>query len=173
MLLALVVAVTGFAIALSVSALFGLERSYTAGMMAGALTSTPTLAGAQDAVHSGLLTLAEGVDKKTLVKQIGVGYAITYVVGSFGLILLAHYLPRLLGINLPDAARRFARERGILGRRYGSEGQADTLPIIRAYRVSSESAGKTVEQRRAEMGRRGRALRIRRGTACRLLAAGH
>ncbi len=161
--LALVVALTGFSLTLLVAKLIGLETGFSAGMLAGALTSTPTLAGAQDAVRSGLASLPPGTDAEQVLQQISVGYAMAYVVGTVSLILLIHYFPRLLGIDLPEAARNLAKERGILGRRRTLSGAADMLPIIRAYRVSPEGGGKSVEQRRAEIGRRGRALRVRRG----------
>jgi putative transport protein len=161
--LAVVVAVTGFTLTQLVARLLGLETGFSAGMLAGALTSTPTLAGAQDAVRSGLASLPPGVDVDAVLQQISVGYAMAYVVGTVSLILLIHYFPRVLGIDLPAAARNLAKERGILGRRRTLSSAADTLPIIRAYRVSREGSGKSLEQRRAEIGRRGRALRVRRG----------
>jgi putative transport protein len=59
MTLALVVAATAVTLALTLSTLIGLDYGYGAGLLAGALTSTPTLAGAQDALNSGLATLPE------------------------------------------------------------------------------------------------------------------
>ncbi len=53
-LLALIVAITGLATAIALSRLFGFTDGFDAGLMAGALTSTPTLAAAQGAVNSGL-----------------------------------------------------------------------------------------------------------------------
>lgn len=50
MTLAFVVAATAVALTLALARLVGLEYGFSAGMLAGALTSTPTLAGAQDAV---------------------------------------------------------------------------------------------------------------------------
>ena len=47
--LAVVVSVSALALAITFSKLFQFEFGFNAGLMAGALTSTPTLAGAQDA----------------------------------------------------------------------------------------------------------------------------
>ncbi|MDJ0806542.1 MAG: TrkA C-terminal domain-containing protein [Gammaproteobacteria bacterium] len=160
--LAAIVAVTGFSLALGVSKLIGLDAGFTAGLLAGALTSTPTLAGAQDAVNSGLAKLSTEMDPQMVLQQISVGYALTYIVGTVSLILIIHFLPRLLHIDLPVAARNYAKERGILGRRHRVIDEADMLPIIRAYRVGEQGVGKTVKQRGAEIDRKGKALRLRR-----------
>ncbi|MCK7576554.1 MAG: hypothetical protein MZV65_12080 [Chromatiales bacterium] len=61
--LACVVAGTAVALSLVLARLVGLEYGFSAGMLAGALTSTPTLAGAQDAVKSGLATFLKVVGK--------------------------------------------------------------------------------------------------------------
>ena len=63
--LAALVATTGFLLAWSVSRLLGFENGFDAGLLAGALTSTPTLAGAQDAVRSGLAVLPPEVSAVT------------------------------------------------------------------------------------------------------------
>ncbi len=41
---------------------FGLDFGLSAGMMAGALTATPVLVGAQDALNSGLATIPRNMD---------------------------------------------------------------------------------------------------------------
>ena len=63
--------------------------------MAGALTSTPTLVGAQNAVMSGLALVPEGMTREDLVESVSVGYAITYIFGTVGLLLLVKLLPSL------------------------------------------------------------------------------
>lgn len=159
--LALVVAATAAALAFGLSELLGFQDGFGAGMLAGALTSTPTLAGAQDAVNSGLATLSSGVTAEQARENIGVGYAITYVFGTVGTILAVRFFPRLAGIDLPAEAARFAEARGLnRGRRRGSGG---SLPIVRAYRVGAEAAGKTIGQINAEHGQvQGKILQIKR-----------
>jgi putative transport protein len=75
-----------------------------AGLMGGALTTTPTLAAAQDAVRSGLVTAPEGFTSEEVLTNIGAGYALTYLFGLIGLILVIRLLPRILGIDLPAEA---------------------------------------------------------------------
>ena len=48
-----------------------------AGLLVGALTSTPTLAGAQDAVTSGLAELPEGMSTAQASTNISIAYATT------------------------------------------------------------------------------------------------
>ncbi len=161
-ILALVVAGTAAILAATLSKLLGLEQGLGAGLLAGALTSTPTLAGAQDAVTSGLARLPEGIDAVRASRNVSVGYAITYLFGTVGMILAVRFVPRRLGIDLPAEARRIAQERGI-GIRRRLVGSAATLPIIRAYRASEELADKTIEQARIELDRKVLPLRVRRG----------
>ncbi len=161
--LAFVVAVTAVALTLVLGRLVGLEVGFSAGMLAGALTSTPTLAGAQDAVRSGLANLPEAVSQTQALENISVGYAITYLFGTVGMILVARFFPRIAGIDLPAEAAELARARG-LGRRR-RRGGGGSLPIVRAYRLPPAMVGKTVAQADAETGHLpGKLLRIKRGT---------
>lgn len=133
--LALVVALTGIAVAIGSAQYLEFDRGLAAGMLAGSLTSSPTLAGAQGAVVRMAGELGtEGRD--AMIAQISVGYAITYVVGLLGLLAVIQLLPRILKLDLADAARDVAIERGML------EGRRRTLrtPIIRAYKMTPEAA---------------------------------
>ena len=58
--LAAVVAGTGFSVALVLARALGLEPGASAGMLAGGLTSSPTLAAAQEAVRSGQVPVPAG-----------------------------------------------------------------------------------------------------------------
>lgn len=161
--LAFVVAITAAVLTLLLAGLIGLDYGFSAGMLAGALTSTPTLAGAQDAVTSGLATLPEDASRAEALENISVGYAITYVFGTIGMILAVRFFPRIAGIDLPAEAAKLAGERGLgRGRR---RGPGASLPIVRAYRVPADLVGKTVGQVHAEAGNvQGKVLRIKRGS---------
>ena len=57
-------------------------------MLAGALTSTPSLAGAQDAYASGLGNLRDTtLSIEQAIQNVNVGYALTYLGGTAGVIL--------------------------------------------------------------------------------------
>lgn len=161
--LAVLVATSGFLLAWSISRVFGFENGFDAGLLAGALTSTPTLAGAQDAVQSGLALIPAGVSEEKIMENIGVGYALTYLIGTVIVILIVRYLPRFLDLDLEAMASTYARERGLLRKAGGRDTTADALPVIRAYRIGPDGVGKTLAQRKAELNQPGEALRIRRG----------
>ncbi|SJN59928.1 aspartate:alanine antiporter [Vibrio ruber] len=111
-----------------------LDYGLSAGMMAGALTSTPILVGAQDALSSGLAEIPRNMEMSRVLENVSVGYAIAYLIGLISMIMFAKLLPRLQKQNLSDSAQQIARERGL-----GHNGQRKVyLPIIRAYRVGKE-----------------------------------
>ncbi|MBF4301975.1 transporter, partial [Vibrio anguillarum] len=112
----------------------GLDFGLAAGMMAGALTSTPVLVGAQDALNSGLATIPRNMDLSLILDNVSVGYAMAYLIGLISMIMFAKLLPKLQKQNLSDSAQQIAQERGL-----GGSGQRKVyLPIIRAYRVGQE-----------------------------------
>ena len=162
--LAVVVSVTALSLAITFGKIFQFEFGFNAGLLAGALTSTPTLAGAQDAITSGLASIPEGMTAPQAMNNISVAYAITYIFGTVGLILFIRFFPVLLGIDLPAEARTLAIKKGIVKRKGGAGNKAETLPIIRAYRIESEeAANKSIEQRKLELGLQVTPLRVRRG----------
>ncbi|MDT9091217.1 transporter, partial [Escherichia coli] len=79
----------------------------------GSLTSTPALVGAQDALRSGLLNLPHQTDMQSVLDNMGIGYALTYLVGLVGLMLVVRYLPSLARLDLNTEAQKIARERGL------------------------------------------------------------
>ncbi len=130
LILSLVVLVTAIAITHFFSQFFGLDYGLSAGMMAGALTATPVLVGAQDALNSGLAEIPRNMDFALVIENLSVGYAMAYLVGLVSMIMFAKLLPKLQKQNLSDSAQQIAQERGL-----GSSGQRKVyLPIIRAYR---------------------------------------
>ncbi len=162
--LAVIVSITALSLAIAFGKFFQFDFGFNAGLLAGALTSTPTLAGAQDAISSGLAELPEGMTTVQALNNVSVAYAITYIFGTVGLILFIRFFPVLLGIDLPAVARDLAIKKGMVKRKGGAGSKADTLPVIRAYRIDSEdAANKTTEQRRAELGLQVTPLRLRRG----------
>jgi putative transport protein len=140
--IALVVALTGAAVTITLGFLLELEPALAAGMLAGALTSTPTLVGAQDAISQH----PELQDRDAMISLISVGYAMTYVVGLVGLMLSLRYFPKLLAISVPEEARRMAASRGL-----GTMRRRNVrTPILRAYLVTAalarEIEGRTLRE---------------------------
>lgn len=104
--LSLSVAAIAVAIGMVASAMLGLPRSGLAGLISGALTATPMLAAAQEAVRSGLSPVPVGWTADRLLATMGVCYAITYVVGTTGIIVVMRLLPRMAGLDLVEESRR-------------------------------------------------------------------
>jgi putative transport protein len=126
--LAVVVCGIGVASALAAGWILDLPPGGTAGLMSGALTTTPALAAAQNAVRDGIAVLPVGTDPEQVIVEIGTSYAITYVVGMLGLILAVKLLPRVAGFDLAQEARKLDLA---TGSRTVRQLQA------RAYRVSN------------------------------------
>ncbi|WP_154172084.1 aspartate:alanine antiporter [Vibrio metoecus] len=132
LILSLVVLITATWIAYFGGYYLGLDYGLAAGMMAGALTSTPVLVGAQDALNSGLAAIPRNMDLSLILDNVSVGYAMAYLIGLISMIMFAKLLPKLQKQNLSDSAQQIAQERGL-----GSQRKV-YLPIIRAYRVGPE-----------------------------------
>ncbi|EKF9177431.1 aspartate:alanine antiporter [Vibrio cholerae] len=132
LILSLVVLITATWIAYFGGYYLNLDYGLAAGMMAGALTSTPVLVGAQDALNSGLASVPRHMDLSLILDNVSVGYAMAYLIGLISMIMFAKLLPKLQKQNLSDSAQQIAQERGL-----GSQRKV-YLPIIRAYRVGPE-----------------------------------
>ncbi len=128
--LAIVVSFTGFLLAALWAKFLSLPPGMSAGLLAGGLTSSPTLAAAQEAVHAGSVRLADGWSADQIIDNIAMGYAVTYIFGLVGLITMIKFLPKLLKIDLVKEADNFET----------SKQESSDLPenvVLRTYRVSN------------------------------------
>ncbi|OEU62561.1 MAG: hypothetical protein BA870_00420 [Desulfuromonadales bacterium C00003094] len=134
MLLALVVSGCGFAVSASLSIWLQLEPGAAAGVLAGGLTSSPTLAAAQEAIRSGSVLPPPGVTAEQMLTNISTGYAITYIFGLVGLIVLIRLIPKLTGVDLVTEAAQMEREERSAGEPESDFGLQKIE--LRAYRVT-------------------------------------
>ncbi|MEI2603292.1 aspartate:alanine antiporter [Erwinia aphidicola] len=131
LMLAIMMVSSAMVLALGLGKLFGWDIGLTAGMLAGAMTSTPVLVGAGDTLRQ---TLSDGKSLSLAQDHLSLGYALTYLIGLVSLIFGARYLPKLQHQDLPTSAQQIARERGL-----DPDSQRKVyLPVIRAYRVGPE-----------------------------------
>ena len=131
-LLALVVAGSGFTVAVLATKLLSLSPGTSGGLLAGGLTSSPTLAAAQEAIRSGQMKPPEGLSADEMIGNVATGYAITYIFGLAGLIAIIKLLPQLLRIDLAKEAKILEGE---------DESGAESKPAnvsARIYRVTNE-----------------------------------
>ena len=129
--LALVVAATGFVLSVWLANILNLPPGMAAGLMGGAMTTTPTLAAAQDAVNSGLFSIPAGMTNDQVLTNIGASYALTYLFGLIGLIIIIRMMPMLLRFDLPAEAAKLVTGKD-------PEAGPDLTAISRrTYRVTS------------------------------------
>ncbi len=165
LVIALFMSLGSFALVIGLAMAVDLDNALSAGLMAGALTSTPTLVGAQNAVEHGLAVLPDGKTSEDVIESISVGYAITYIFGTVGLLLLVKLLPSLLKIDLVAQAEAFAKERGFAA---DSAFEKQDRPILRAYEVpQADFESTTLSQAAREFASKyqefGAVYRIKRG----------
>ncbi len=159
-LLALVIALTGFTVAVIASKLLSLSPGSSAGLLSGGLTSSPTLAAAQEAIRSGQITPPEGLSKDEMIGNIATGYAITYIFGLAGLIAIIKLFPQIIGIDLKKESKAFEAEH-----EPGSHKQPANI-ALRAYRVTNEAITKVPgEQLRKQYWDRTSVVRLKRNGA--------
>ena len=84
--------------------LFGLSNVVTGGLAAGAMTTSAALAASQAAVSSGGIGLPAGMQAEQAANLLGSAYAITYLYGTFGVIVLLKLCPKLVGKNIAKEA---------------------------------------------------------------------
>ena len=130
-LLAIVIAATGFTMAVIATKLLDLTPGTSAGLLAGGLTSSPTLAAAQEALRSGQVSPPTGITADAMIGNVATGYAITYIFGLAGLIAIIKLLPLILHIDLEKEAKELEAV---------DESTAESQPknvAARIYRVSN------------------------------------
>jgi len=156
-LLAIVIAGSGFTVAVIAAKLLSLAPGTSAGLLAGGLTSSPTLAAAQDALRTGQVTPPDGVTADEMIGNVATGYAITYIFGLAGLIATIKLLPQILGIDLAKEAKALEIE---------DESGAASKPTnvsARIYRVSNEEYTKIpIKQLRDEYWDKTSIVRVKR-----------
>ncbi|HZO37920.1 MAG TPA: aspartate-alanine antiporter [Methylomirabilota bacterium] len=131
-----VLCVTCLVSAFTASKLLGYDMGTAAGLLAGAFTESTVIGTAADAINRLELSAA---DKTTLVNNIPVAYAVTYLVGTgFIVWFLPNVGPRLLGINLKEESRKLQAQ--VAGGDEAEPGVISALQTfaVRAYRVTNE-----------------------------------
>ncbi len=145
MLLAVVVACTGLGTAIVVARFLGLDPGFAAGLVSGALTESPAMGTATEAINA--LPLPEA-ERARYVAHIAVADAVCYVFGTIGMILFCSVVaPALLRIDLKAEALRLEQELGIKRQQPGVVSAWRRFEM-RAYRIAegAPSAGLSVAQ---------------------------
>jgi putative transport protein len=134
---ALFFCVAALIIAIGLAKTFGLNKGYGAGLIGGALTQSAVIGTADDALEH--LNTGRATASMNLRSDIAVAYAVTYVFGTAGLIILLKIFPGIWRINLPAAAKKAEAELGSAAEPESLEAfHWSSLDVPRAYRVENE-----------------------------------
>lgn len=139
--LAAVLALTGLLTVVVMARIFGLDKGLAAGIAAGGLTQSAIIGTAGDAIAK--LGLAAD-EVKRLQGNVAIGYAVTYVFGSFGAIIVCvNILPRLMRRSIRDDAV-LAESALHAGVRLMAPGQEPAMPELVGRSYALETGGATV-----------------------------
>ncbi|MCP4630841.1 MAG: aspartate-alanine antiporter [bacterium] len=138
--------VAALIIAVVLAKVFGLNKGYGAGLIGGALTQSAVIGTADDALEH--LSSGKATANMDLKSDIAVAYAVTYVFGTAGLIILLKIITGIWRINLPAAAKKAEADLGSTVEQESLEAfHWSNLVIPRAYRVGNEQViAKTVAE---------------------------
>lgn len=143
--LTIVVTVAGLLCVLAAAKMLKFDAGIAAGLGAGGLTQSAIIGTAGDAISR--LGLEEE-EVRRLQSNVAIGYAVTYVFGTIGIIFVARDIaPRVLGIDLKAESAEY--EKKLAGGNVvlkPGQFQLDLLRDVRAFRVGPEAAGRTVQQ---------------------------
>lgn len=140
--MAVVLSVSGLITVVVLARMFGLDKGLAAGIASGALTQSAIIGTASAAI--GKLGLAAD-EVQRLQGNVAVGYAVTYIFGSFGAIIVCvNILPKLMGRSIRDDAIK-AQAALLAGAQMYGPGEHPAAPDLvgRIYRVG-KAAGRTV-----------------------------
>ena len=104
-LMALIIVLLGGLITLIIHLITGMSLPMLVGVMSGAVTNTPGLGAAQQA-----LTQVSGNNPGAGMPEIGLGYAVAYPFGVLGIILTMFIIRKILGINVQNELALFNQD---------------------------------------------------------------
>lgn len=155
------VPVVGLLTAWGVASFLDLDPGFAGGLVSGALTESPAMGMASEAIQQLGLDPAR---TEQLVGHVAVADALTYVFGAFGVIWMCGTLgPRLLGIDVRAEAEKLEKELGIQRTKAGVASAWRPFDV-RAFRIEPGAPWrKAVELERAVPDVRLFVLRLRHG----------
>jgi putative transport protein len=149
-ILAVVCSVLGLFLVVWMSRLFGLPAGAAGGVLAGSQTMSAAIGTAEMAISQGAYKVPAGTTTEAVTAMIALGYGITYIWGTVGIILVCKYLPRWWGVDAKKAAKEYEEKFGVPN--LDDAGLSGYRPAgLRAYRVENpQTAGKTISSFRRE-----------------------
>jgi putative transport protein len=142
--LTVVLCVTSLVTTVAAAKIFHYDCGTAAGLMAGAFTESTVIGTAGETINRLPISDAE---KKRLLDQIPVAYAVSYLVGTgFVVWFLSGLAPKLLRVNLKEEAKKLEAtlSGGAGGRKEEGVQSAYREWDVRAYELPERWAGKTI-----------------------------
>jgi putative transport protein len=161
-ILAVICAFLGLFLVVAMSGLLGLPAGAAGGVLAGSQTMSAAIGTAEMAMEQGAYQVPAGTTAEQVSGMIALGYGVTYIWGTVGIILICKYLPRWWGVDARKAAKEYERAHGVknvddaalTGYRAGG---------LRAYRLeNTATSGQTIAQFRSKYPQY-RIVNVRRG----------
>jgi putative transport protein len=133
--LTIVLCVTCLLAAFTAAKLLRYDVGTAAGMLAGAFTESTVIGTASDAI--GRLATISDADKTSLINNIPVAYAVTYLIGTAFIVwFLPNVGPKLMRVNLKEEARKLRAKIAASGAGEPETPSAYQALAVRAYRVT-------------------------------------
>lgn len=147
-ILAVICAVLGLVLVVVFSRMFGLPAGAVGGVLAGSQTMSAAIGTAEMAVTQGAYKMPAGATPEGVSAMIALGYGITYIWGTVGIILICKYLPKWWGVDAKKAAKEYEEKFGVPN--LDDVGLSGYRPAgLRAYRLENkQTAGKSIAQLR-------------------------
>jgi len=144
--LAVICSVLGLSLVVVLSRMFGLPGGAAGGILSGSQTMSAAIGTAEMAMTQGAYKVPEGSTPEAVSAMIALGYGITYIWGTVGIILICKYLPKWWGLDARKAAQEYEDAHGVPN--LDDAGITGYRPAgLRAYRLENkQTAGKTVAQ---------------------------
>ena len=145
-ILAVVCAVLGLGLVVVFSRMFELPAGAVGGVLAGSQTMSAAIGTAEMAVTQGAFKVPAGSTPEAVSAMIALGYGITYIWGTVGIILICKYLPKWWGVDARQAAKEYEEKFGVPN--LDDVGMSGYRPGgLRAYRLENrQTAGKSIAQ---------------------------
>jgi putative transport protein len=145
-ILAVVCSVLGLVLVVVLSRMFDLPAGAVGGVLAGSQTMSAAIGTAEMAVTQGAFKIPEGSTAEGVSAMIALGYGISYIWGTVGIILICKYLPKWWGVDARKSAKEYEEKFGVAN--LDDVGLSGYRPGgLRAYRLENrETVGKSIAQ---------------------------
>jgi putative transport protein len=149
-ILAVVCSVFGLVLVVLSAKWFGLPPGAVGGILAGSQTMSAAIGTAEMAVSQGAYKLPAGATAESVSAMIALGYGVTYIWGTVGIILICKYLPRWWGVDAKQAAIDYEKAHGVAN--VDDAGLTGYRPAgLRAYQLENPAVvGQTIARFRQQ-----------------------